>query len=204
MPRSDNQTHVLTSRFQSGETFVRMLTPQSGVYKKRVFLLPVEPGECRAWGDPFPDILKHELHDRHALLFVMPSFSAMPWYADHPTDPGLQQESYFMEDVVPLVDQIFPARQEADRLLLGFSKSGWGAFSLLLRHGEAFARAAAWDAPLGMSSPVQYGAAQVFGTQENFEQYKCAAASRRRLRQPGPLRPVRLRPVSRRRRTLRC
>jgi hypothetical protein len=57
-------------------------------------------------------------------------------------------------------------------LLLGFSKSGWGAFSLLLRHPDVFARAAAWDAPLLLARPDRYGAGPIFGTPENFEKYR--------------------------------
>jgi hypothetical protein len=57
-------------------------------------------------------------------------------------------------------------------LLLGFSKSGWGAlFSLLLRHPDVFGKAAAWDAPLVMDSPGRHGNGDIFGTPENFEKY---------------------------------
>jgi hypothetical protein len=58
------------------------------------------------------------------------------------------------------------------RWLLGFSKSGWGAFSLLLRHPDVFAKAVAWDAPLMMTKPNNYGMEGVFATQENFEKYQ--------------------------------
>jgi hypothetical protein len=34
--------------------------------------------------------------------------------------------------------------------LIGFSKSGWGAFTLILRHPDLFQAAAAFDAPLMM------------------------------------------------------
>ena len=62
---------------------------------------------------------------------------------------------------------------EADQhyLLLGFSKSGWGAWSLLLRHPEVFGRAAAWDAPLTKDRPDQFGMGPIFGTQANFMKY---------------------------------
>src|SRR5205807_1053516 len=58
------------------------------------------------------------------------------------------------------------------RLLLGFSKSGWGAYSLLLRHPDLFGKAAAWDAPLMMDAPGKYGSGDVFGTKENFAAYR--------------------------------
>ena len=58
------------------------------------------------------------------------------------------------------------------RLLLGFSKSGWGAFSLILRHPDLFRAAAAWDAPLMKEKPDQFGMDAAFATQENFERYQ--------------------------------
>ena len=57
---------------------------------------------------------------------------------------------------------------------VGFSKSGWGAFSLLLRHPDLFGKAAAWDAPLMMEQPNRFGMGDIFGTQENFEKYQIA------------------------------
>ena len=57
------------------------------------------------------------------------------------------------------------------RLLLGFSKSGYGAFSLLLRHPDLFGRASAWDAPLNLGKPGAFGSGDIFGTPENFEKY---------------------------------
>ena len=44
----------------------------------------------------------------------------LPWYADHPTDVGIRQESYFLKVVLPFVERTYPARTERDgRLLLG-------------------------------------------------------------------------------------
>jgi enterochelin esterase-like enzyme len=71
------------------------------------------------------------------------------------------------------VERTYPARAAAGgRLLLGFSKSGWGAWTLLLRHPERFAKAAAWDAPLMLDAPGKYGSGPIFGTPENFERYR--------------------------------
>ena len=89
---------------------------------------------------------------------MAPTFSHLPWYADHPTDPDIRQESYLLEVVIPFIEANYPARADRrGRLLLGFSKSGWGAYSLLLRHPDVFGKAAAWDAPLMMSEPGKYG-----------------------------------------------
>jgi hypothetical protein len=43
---------------------------------------------------------------------------------------------------------------------------------LLLRHPTIFGRASAWDAPLNMDKPSNYGMGPIYGTQENFEKYR--------------------------------
>ena len=58
------------------------------------------------------------------------------------------------------------------RLLVGFSKSGWGAFTLLLRNPDLFAAAAAFDAPLALDKPGPFGTGPIFGGRENFEKYR--------------------------------
>ncbi|HEY3787861.1 MAG TPA: alpha/beta hydrolase-fold protein [Urbifossiella sp.] len=71
-----------------------------------------------------------------------------------------------MKVFVPFIDKTYPVRAEAGgRLLLGFSKSGWGAYSLRMRHPDLFGKAAAWDAPL---------------IQENFDAYRSPNCSRAR------------------------
>jgi enterochelin esterase-like enzyme len=106
-------------------------------------------------------------------IFVAPTFSHLPWYADHPTKAEVRQEAYFLKVVVPFIEKTYPVEAEAGgRLLLGISKSGWWAFSLLLRHPDMFARAVAWDAPLTMDRPGRYGSGEIFGTPENFEKYQ--------------------------------
>jgi S-formylglutathione hydrolase FrmB len=65
-------------------------------------------------------------------------------------------------------------------MLVGFSKSGWGAWSLLLRHPDLFGRAAAWDAPLMMQRLGRYGTRPIFGSRENFERYRLTDLIRRR------------------------
>jgi enterochelin esterase-like enzyme len=74
---------------------------------------------------------------------------------------------------VPFVEETYPAvSAPAGRLLVGFSKSGWGAWSLLLRHLGMFSKAAAWDAPLMMDRPDKFGMRPIFGTQENFAEHQ--------------------------------
>ncbi len=101
------------------------------------------------------------------------TFSDLPWYADHPTNKSIRQETYFLKVVVPGIEKSYPVLPKAEaRLLLGFSKSGWGAWNLLLRHPGTFGRAAAWDAPLMMDKLGLYGTTGILGTQEKFESHR--------------------------------
>jgi len=168
--------HRVRSEYQSGPTQIKVLLPDPLDQGKRyavLYVLPVEAGDGTRWGDGLVEVKKHNLHNRHRLICVLPTFSHLPWYADHPTDPGIRQESYFLKVVVPLVESRYPAVAEPEgRLLLGFSKSGWGAFSLLLRNPHLFGKAAAWDAPLREDRPGRFGMGPIFGTDENFQRYR--------------------------------
>lgn len=176
--------HTVRSPYQAGETEIRVLLPDEVEEGRRypvVYVLPVEARNEHRYGDGLLEALRHDLHNRERAIFVAPSFSDLPWYADHSSDPEIRQEAYFLEVVVPYVEAHYPAGPGRDgRLLLGFSKSGWGAWSLLLRHPDRFGRAAAWDAPLMMDRPGRYGSGEIFGTQANFERYRVATLLRRR------------------------
>jgi S-formylglutathione hydrolase FrmB len=169
------RVHTLRSEHQSGATEIKVLLPDRLEKDRRyavVYVLPVEPGSEARFGNGLLEVKKLDLHNKHGLVFVQPTFSQLPWYADHPTDPKIRQETYFLEVVVPFIEKEYPVAKEArGRLLLGFSKSGWGAFSLLLRHPETFGKAVAWDAPLNMKRP-QFGMAAIVGDQDTFEKYR--------------------------------
>ncbi len=168
--------HEVRSPYQAGTTQVRVLRPdkvEKGKKYPAVYVLPVEAGTESRYGDGLKELQKLDRHNKLNAVFVAPTFSQLPWYADHPTEAEVRQESHFLKVVVPFIDKTYPVRAEANgRLLLGFSKSGWGAWSLLLRRPEVFGRAAAWDAPLMMDRPGRYGSCDVFGTEDNFEGYR--------------------------------
>ena len=177
--KTDNASvsvHVVRSEYQAGETRISVLSPNGGDGPRpyrTLYVLPVEAGDGRQWGNPLEEVEKHGLHNKHGLVCVFPTFSHLPWYADHPHDPTIRQESYFIEVVIPLIENNYPVMAQPEgRLLVGFSKSGWGAYSLLLRHPDLFGRAAAWDAPLTEERPLRYGMGPIFGTGENFERYR--------------------------------
>ncbi|MBS0202116.1 MAG: hypothetical protein JSS49_04390 [Planctomycetes bacterium] len=174
------QVHPLKSETQAGPTQIRVLVPDRVEAGKRMpvlYVLPVEANLESHYGDGLAEIQRQDIHNKYGLICAAPTFAHLPWYADHPTDRSIRQESYFVQEVVPLVERLYPAQADRDgRWLLGFSKSGWGAWSLLVRHPDLFGRAAAWDAPLDMPRFDLYGAGQVFGTQAQFETYRILPA----------------------------
>ncbi len=180
---------------QTGETTIRVLLPDRLNIEVRhpvIYVLPVEAKDGARFGDGLLEIKKLDLHNRYEAIFVAPSFSDLPWYADHPTDARIRQESYFVQTVVPFIEQTYPVLAERKgRLLLGFSKSGWGAWSLLLRRPAIFGRAAAWDAPLMMQHIGKFGNRPIFGTEQTFAAYRMTdllrlRAAALRAVKPGP------------------
>ena len=167
--------HQIESPYEAGTTQVRVLLPDGFSPQARykvIYVLPVESGSESRYGNGLLEVKRHELHKKHPTIFVAPTFSHTPWFADHPTDPTIRQETYFLKVVLPAVEKAYPAIAAPEgRLLLGFSKSGWGAWTLLLRHPDVFGRAAAWDSPMQMDKP-DFGSQAIFGTQENFERYQ--------------------------------
>jgi hypothetical protein len=166
--------YTIQSPYQRGITTLRLAEPPQGTShtgQRFLFVLPVEPGEENHYGDGLFEVLRHRLHARHRLVVVAPSFSDWPWYADHPSDPQIRQESYLLNVILPLVDRLYPTARPR-RLLLGFSKSGWGAMTLILRHPDLYDAACVWDAPLMMDQPGRYNSGAVFQTQESFENYR--------------------------------
>jgi S-formylglutathione hydrolase FrmB len=178
------RVHEVRSPYQAGTTRIRVLLPDKLERGRRypvVFVLPVEAGTEHRYGDGLHEVRKHGLHNRLGAVFVAPTFAHLPWYADHPSKSEIRPEAYFLKVVVPFIERTYPVQTEAGgRLLLGFSKSGWGAFGLLLRHPDVFGKAAAWDAPLMMDRPGPYGSGVIFGTPENFDQYRIVRLLRSR------------------------
>lgn len=173
LPADGVLVHTLESARQDGPTKIKVLLPdrlERGRKYAVLYVLPVEPGDSSRYGDGLAEVKKLDLHNKHNLICVLPTFAKLPWYADHPTNAKIAQESYLIKEVLPFVEKTYPA--QGRRLLLGFSKSGWGAMTLLLRHPETFARAAAWDAPLMMDAPGKYGSGDIFGDRANFARYQ--------------------------------
>lgn len=193
LSHSPAKTHDVSSEWQVEATAIRVLTPHDIRPDRRyrvLYVLPVESRLTTRWGDSITETIKHDLHNKHQLICVFPTFADLPWYADHPTDRQLRQETYLLREVVPLIEAEYPARTDVSgRLLVGFSKSGWGAWSLLLRNPQFFGRAAAFDAPMMMDAPGKYGSGPIFGTPENFFNYQVSRQLKLRASELKQTRP---------------
>ena len=176
--------HEITGPYQPSPVAVEVLAPRTldpGRAYPVLYILPVEAGTTSRWGSGIVEAARADVANRFGVFCVAPAFAATPWFADHPTDPALRQESHFIKTVLPWVEANYPVEKgRSGRFLLGFSKSGYGAVMLLLRHPELFERAAAWDAPIDKTKPDQFKMIDVFGTEAHFERYAIPNLIRKR------------------------
>jgi len=169
------QTFTLHSIFQRTEQLVRVMLPSGyneSTPRRAVYVLPTSAGMPAEHGDPMLILRDLDAATRHGVILVQPLYEIEPWFGDHATDPAVRQASYLRDAVVPFVEERFATTQSAEgRLLFGCSKSGWGAFSLILHDPDFYGYAAAWDAPM-MFDQFYYGMGAVFGTQERLDEFR--------------------------------
>lgn len=165
------KSHTVESPFQPGPQEIKVLLPDGYDERKSyrvLYLLPVGAGP----GSALRVFQNLDIPNRHGLIVAEMTFALTPWYGDHPTDPQIRQESYLRDFVVPFMETHYAAmRSPEGRLLFGFSKSGWGAFTLILRNPEVFGYAASWDAPYFLTD-FHYGMDRIFGTEEQLKEYR--------------------------------
>ncbi len=171
--------YSIISPFLRGANALEVLLPDGydTQHEYRVlYVPPVETGFGDRYGDGLQAVRRTDAHNRYDLICVQMAFDTPPWYADHASDPAIRHESYLRRVVVPFVEVYYATSGTREgRLLLGFSKSGWGAFALILRAPDFYGYAASWDAPLMLDEWVpRWGMDAHFGTRENFEQYRPA------------------------------
>jgi len=184
------QVHRVDSKFQAGETTIRILLPDDYDYRKSyrtLYVLPVVENDNRKHGDGLLEVKNYGYHNSHQLICVAPEFTEMPWFADHDLNPHQRDESHLLKVVLPFIESTYAVDTSMKgRLLIGFSKSGWGAFSLLLRNPDTFYRAAGWDTGIRVDTgPIEEDdradrISRIFGTKENFERYRLSNLIRER------------------------
>jgi hypothetical protein len=169
------QTATLETAYQSGRQELRVLLPDRYTSDRKyrtLYVLPVEPGAGQDFGCPLSILADMNAHNAYDLIVVQAQFEKEPWYGDHVSDPNIRQASYLTNSVIPFVERRYSTigMPEA-RLLFGFSKGGWGAFSLILSRPDFFGYAASWDAPMMLDS-LQFGMREVFGTRSRLDRYR--------------------------------
>jgi hypothetical protein len=172
---SGAEVYDITNASGSGPFAVRVLTPQhpSTAYPHSfLYDLPVEPGLAQStWGSGLNELAKLDVQDQYNSTIIEPIFPMDSWYADNPNDPTINYET-FVADILPQwVDSNFSTTGTEKNLLIGLSKSGYGAVDLELKHPSVFSAVAAFDFPADMSSYDQFGSSSAndYGTQANFQ-----------------------------------
>lgn len=143
---------ALPSEYQSQPARVQVLLPDWLEATERypvLYILPVDASAKEPWGNGLAEARKANLANELKVICVYPLIqSGIPWYGNHASNAGNRQEDFMVKTLVPAIDARYPTRAEKEqRWLIGFSKSGWGAFTLLLNHPECFSYAAGWDTP---------------------------------------------------------
>lgn len=187
----------VASPYTGGRNRVEVLLPdkvEAGLVYPVLYVLPVGGDFGGKYGDGLQEVRKADAHNRHGLIAVSMAFDTVPWYGANATDLRIRHEDYLLKAILPLIEGRYPAsRQAADRLLIGFSKSGFGAVNLLLRNPEVFGFACSWDAPLSFTAKDfgQVGTRPHFGTAEQMARYIPADLATQRApelaRQPARL-----------------
>jgi len=149
---ADIKIHTAETDYQNGTQEIHVLLPDNystGRLYRVLYVLPVEPGFQQRFGYALSVLQEMNAHNRYDIIMVQMGFEKEPWFGDHATDLRTRQASYLKDYVVPFIEERYSTLREPEgRLLFGFSKSGWGAFSLLLTYPDCFGYAASWDAPL--------------------------------------------------------
>jgi hypothetical protein len=167
--------HTVETQYQNGKQEIRVLLPddyRSDKNYRVLYVLPVEKGFDQRYGYGLGVLKEMNAHNEYDMIIVQMGFEKEPWYGDHATDPKTRQSGYLKEFVVPFIEKQYSTIGTPEgRLLFGFSKSGWGAFSLILAYPECFGYAASWDAPMFLDK-FHYRMEQVYGTVDQLQAFR--------------------------------
>lgn len=116
--------------------------------------------------------------DTYGCVIGMPDFSpaTTPWYGQR--EDGTADQAAFTANVMPGFMQEFlhGSSLRDSNYLMGYSKSGVGAYSLLLRNSSVFGYAAGWDGPWNLNAnwatqATGFLAVLMFTTQAQYQLY---------------------------------
>lgn len=169
--------HDLTG---TADVFIDVAVPDdydpSGSAYRALYVLPVEPGVGDQFGNGLQEAQRvvfenrrQGIHNYKDWVLVRPTFNVPPWYGNH-GNGKTKQRTHMTDVVVPAVESQYNLESAPDgRLLMGYSKSGFGAFSLIAHRPDVFGYAQSWDAPLDMDPWfTNWGIKETFGTEQAF------------------------------------
>ena len=152
---------------------VRVLAPDhpSTDYEHNfLFALPVQAGLAQStWGSGLDELQQLDVQNQYNATIIEPIFPIDPWYADSATDATINYETFMATFLPEWIDSTFATSGTEDKLLIGFSKSGYGGLDILFQHPSVFDAVAAWDFPADMAAYTEYGASGNYGTDANFQ-----------------------------------
>lgn len=135
-----------------------------------VYILHGYDGDYNTWitlTEPKLD----SLASHYDMIFVLPD-GRDSWYWDAPADPKLKMESFFVEELVPYIDENYRTIADAKhRAITGLSMGGHGSLFLAMRHSDIWGScgsmsggvninkakwAKSWKIALRLGSQAQY------------------------------------------------
>ncbi len=104
-----------------------------------VYLLNGYGGDYSTWPGMVTSL--DSLSNQYGMIFVCPD-GRDSWYWDSPIDKNMQMESFFINDLIPYIDQNFPTINDPKkRAITGLSMGGHGSLWLAIRHSDIFGNA---------------------------------------------------------------
>lgn len=162
----------VTSAHSSASARVEVLLPAAYTLSTArrwpvLYVLPAYEGPPAGVEDGQAYIRALGWHSTQECIVVQVTYPTAPWVGNHASDAAKAQRRYILETVMPFIEGAYQAAPErSGRCLIGYSKSGVGAMSLLLEHQDTIGYAVSWDSPL-MFQSGDYGifdSATAFGT----------------------------------------
>src|SRR5262249_39437463 len=111
--------HAVAAKDQDTMTQILVLLPdkleKSRLYRD-LYVLQGQSVSGAFFGHPLREIKTHDLHNKLGLICVMPLRAKENWYtvAAKPTPAELRGEKYFVEMVVPFVEEQYPVKADAN------------------------------------------------------------------------------------------
>jgi S-formylglutathione hydrolase FrmB len=118
-----------------------------------------------------------DMADRYGMIIVNPD-GRDSWYMDSFENPGMQMESFFINDLIPFIDKNYPTIPEpSKRAVTGLSMGGHGALYLAFRHPDVFGNAGSMSGGVDIRPfPGNWNLNNALGTMETHpERWEAAA-----------------------------